>query len=113
MTDRGITARTDEETRRLFDKWAATYEADLLHADGLLEGYRRDLAQAALPHHSVGRPPTATGSSLPAGMEKAACYNRRYWAPRYTESHMSSIERSSPISGRMRRHSCRRATHPS
>lgn len=46
MTDRAVTHRATEETRRLFDGWAATDEADLLHADGPLHGYRRNLGPA-------------------------------------------------------------------
>lgn len=32
-------ARTDEQTRKLFDEWARTYDGDLLQADGPLFGY--------------------------------------------------------------------------
>lgn len=39
--------RTDEETRRLFDEWAATYENDLVDAASPLEGYRQSLETAA------------------------------------------------------------------
>ncbi len=36
-------SRTDDQTRRLFDEWAATYDADLDDAGGPLLGYTRSL----------------------------------------------------------------------
>lgn len=36
-------SRTDDQTRRLFDEWAATYDADLQNARGPLIGYRGSL----------------------------------------------------------------------
>jgi putative AdoMet-dependent methyltransferase len=35
--------RTDEQTRKLFDEWAKSYDADLANANGPLLGYARSL----------------------------------------------------------------------
>jgi putative AdoMet-dependent methyltransferase len=43
--------RTEDETRRLFDEWAESYDADLLEESGPLLGYARSVGavDAALP----------------------------------------------------------------
>jgi ubiquinone/menaquinone biosynthesis C-methylase UbiE len=40
--------RSPDESRRLFDRWASTYDDDLQHPSGPLEGYEVSLAEAIM-----------------------------------------------------------------